>query len=451
MRWTPALACFSLAFGSAPLGQQDAPPVITVGGQSFATWQDYVNSQLFLVQGLRCGTGSLDLDAEQATSDCSLSSTWIKNRYAPEGHALLRIPVVVHILQASTGEGQISDATVQSQIDVLNEDLRAQPGTPGEHGTDARIEFFLADVDPAGNPTTGITRTTSDEWFNDGGDYYEVLAWDTHRYLNIYTNRASGTLGYVQGLPQSGTVGANADRVVILWAAFGRNAPIGPPFDLGRTATHEVGHYLGLYHPFDFGCGSAAECYTSGDRICDTNPEAEPVYGCPTSSSSCGLEDPFRNYMDYSDDACYQEFTPEQINRMRCTLENWRPELPRCVTLAETTVRNAGANLAVYTATPPVLGGSTTISIVAPAYTTAIVEGHAAALSVRLARGNYLLVDTASPRHFQITLTLPSSPVSMLIPNKASLCGVVTYSQAILLGGPQYALTNAVDMIVGKE
>jgi hypothetical protein len=424
---------------------------MVVDGQAFATWQDYVSSALFRTRGLRCGTESVEPGAVGlSVSDCSLSSTSIRNRYEPGGHAVLRIPVVVHVLQSSAGEGQISDAMVQSQIDVLNEDYRALPDTPGENGSDARIEFFLASVDPAGNPTTGITRTTDDAWFNDSGEYWSALAWDTSRYLNIYTNRASGALGYVPSLPQGGNVGAPSDRVVILWAAFGRQAPIGPPFDLGRTATHEVGHYLGLYHPFDFGCGSAVDCYTSGDRICDTNPEAAPTFGCPASSSSCGSDDPFHNYMDYSDDACYQEFTPEQVNRMRCTLESWRPQLPSCVPLAETSVRNAGTNLAVYAATPPVLGGTTTISVVAPGYSTAIVQGHAAAGSWPLARGNVLLVDTSSQRHFRTILALPSGPVSLPIPNTASLCGLVTYTQAILMGGPPYALTNAIDMTLGR-
>jgi len=450
MRWTPALACLLLAF-DPPLPTQETPTVITAGGQSFATWQDYVSSPVFLSQGLRCGAGSRSRESTALpVSDCSLSSTSIRSRYAPEGHAVLRIPVVVHVLLSSSGEGQISDAMVQSQIDVLNEDMRAIPGTLGEHGTDARIEFFLASVDPNGKPTTGITRTTDDLWFEDDGNYYDALAWDPQRYLNIYTNRASGTLGYVPDLPQGGGVGSSSDRVVILWAVFGRNAPIGPPYDLGRTVTHEVGHYLGLFHTFDFGCGLPGECHTSGDRICDTNPEAAPVYGCPASITSCEVDAPFHNYMDYSNDACYREFTPEQINRMRCTLESWRPELPDCVTLAAASVRNAGANPMAYSATPPVLGGSTTLSVVAPGYATAVVAGHAAPTNLALARGKILLVDTSSMRYFQLVLALPANPVSLPIPNTATLCGQVVYSQALLMAGSNYALSNAVDLTIGE-
>lgn len=452
MRFSPTLLCCCfLVLRPALPGEQDDPPVISVAGQSFATWQDYVNSALFRSQGLRCGTRVTDAEKRaQPSSDCSLSSTSIRYRYTPEAHALFRIPVVVHILQSTSGEGQISDGQVQSQIDVLNEDLGASVGTPGENGTDARIEFFLATLDPGGNPSSGITRSTDDTWFDDAGNYYDALAWDTRRYMNIFTNRASGTLGYVPDLPQGGIVGTHSDRVVILWAAFGRNAPIGPPFDLGRTATHEVGHYLGLYHTFDAGCGTPSECYTTGDRICDTNPEAAPVFGCPATSSSCGTPDPFHNFMDYSDDACYEEFTREQINRMRCTLEGWRPELPDCSVLASVSVRSAGANLVAYSATAPVLGGSTLFSVDASGFSTAVVLGYAAPASLPLPRGNVLLVDNSSPLYFQKILALPSSGLSLPIPNKAELCGLTAFTQAVLIGGAPFVLTNAVDMTIGE-
>jgi hypothetical protein len=114
--------------------------------------------------------------------------------------------------------------------------------------------------------------------------------------------------------------------VRILYSAFGLNAPIGYPYDEGRTTTHEVGHYLGLYHTFQGGCASASGCYTNGDLICDTNPEASPN-SFPCSNSSCGSPDPTTNYMDYSYDTCMTEFTAEQNRRMRCTLVNWRVDL----------------------------------------------------------------------------------------------------------------------------
>ena len=255
--------------------------------------------------------------------DCSLTRTVPGVAYDPS-MGVYRIPVVVHVIQRTDGTGNIPDARVRSQIDILNEDFRALAGTLGEPGTDTGIEFYLATEDPAGNPTTGITRSTNNTWFDDRGRYWETLAWDTNRYLNIYTNSASGFLGYVPNLPQGGIVGSPEDRVVVLHSAFGRAAPL-RPFDLGRTATHEVGHYLGLYHTFDGGCGSAGSCNTTGDLICDTNGQNDPTWGCPSSPRSCSLPAPFDNYMDYSDDRCMNKFTMEQARRMRCTLENYRP------------------------------------------------------------------------------------------------------------------------------
>ena len=124
-----------------------------------------------------------------------------------------------------------------------------------------------------------------------------------------------------------GIVGENHDRVVVLWSAFGRNAPIGPPFDMGRTVTHEVGHYLGLYHVFQDGCGTgtAPGCYSTGDRVCDTEPDETSHGGCPTNAMTCGDPDPIRNYLEYTDDVCMNNFTPEQARRMRCAMEHYRP------------------------------------------------------------------------------------------------------------------------------
>jgi hypothetical protein len=352
---------------------------------------------------------------------------------------------------SSAGEGSITDARVRGQIAVLNEDFRALAGTNGGAGNDARIEFFLATEDPSGNATTGITRTVDDAWFNDSGNYSASLAWDTSRYLNIYTNTASGVLGYVPSLPQGGIVGSSSDRVVVLHSAFGRNAPIGPPFDLGRTATHEVGHYLGLYHTFDFGCGTSS-CYATGDRICDTNPEASPVFGCPAASVSCGTSDPFHNYMDYSDDACYTEFTPEQVNRMRCTLANWRVDLPAdCGMPAANATRTGGLNLNVYSATKAVLGGTATLSVVSPsAHTRATILGYAAPRNQLLASGYMRLYNPNSAFYFKFILSLPHPGLALAMADDPSLCGLTAYTQAILSGGGAgRAFTNAVDMTAG--
>jgi hypothetical protein len=152
----------------------------------------------------------------------------------------------------------------------------------------------------------------------------DALNWDTKRYLNIYTNDAAGYLGYAT-FPQQ-NAGQAQDGVVLLWSSVGRNSLGGPPYNLGRTATHEVGHWLGLFHTFQGGCGTAGAPYTSGDLISDTNREKDPAFGCTPAASACagaGMN-PIENYMDYSNDACMNKFTPEQMNRMRCAITNFR-------------------------------------------------------------------------------------------------------------------------------
>lgn len=298
---------------------------IIADGVTYDSWEALAASGYHQFEDTRCKTVSFDFgdDVARGTpSDCSFSRTRIEPEYDP-GVEKYRIPVVVHIIQRTNGTGNVPDSRVYSQIEILNEDFLAIAGTNGAPGTDVQIEFYLATEDPNGNPTTGITRSTNNTWYNDGGAYYNTLAWDTNRYLNIYTNNGGGALGYVPTLPQGGIAGSNSDRVVILHSTFGRNAPYAP-FNLGRTVTHEVGHYLGLDHTFAGGCGNT---YTSGDLIVDTNPESSPTYGCPGSRTSCGSQAPIHNYMDYSDDRCMNQFTPEQANRMRCSLINYRPNL----------------------------------------------------------------------------------------------------------------------------
>ena len=328
----------SLAAQPALAAGDDGDDAVRVDGLGFASQLDFLRSDYFKASGLRCATPDRETliaiygdDKGGDPSDCSMVLTNPTPDY--DSTVLYEIPVVVHILMDdSCTQGVISDALVRSQIDILNEDFLAIMGTNGANGTDVQVQFALATVDPDGNPTTGITRDCNTTWFNDGGAYWNDLAWDPHRYLNIYTNTASGALGYVPFLPASGggsQVGTLADRVVVLWSSFGRDAPIGPPYDQGRTATHEVGHYTGLFHTFSGGCGVADPpgCYTSGDLICDTNAESSPTFSpCFVGAkSTCGSVDPSDNYMDYSDDLCMEQFTPEQSKRIRCTLEHYRP------------------------------------------------------------------------------------------------------------------------------
>lgn len=339
-----------------PVAQAD----IVVDGRPFASWSDFFYSDYFRDNGKRCGTVVRNLPGKQsrtlgASEDCALDHTNPLEEYEPGD--VLEITVIVHRLESVTGDGVFPDSLVRTQIDVLNEDFLALPETPGAPGKDTRIRFKLATVDPDGNPTPGWTRTTNEFWFNDvpdpiSGTYYESLAWDTNRYLNLYTLSPLAPGGLILGytyLPQDGVVGDDLDGVRILWNAFGRPAA-NEPYHLGRTATHEVGHWAGLWHPFDNdnACTTAEApiCYDSGDYICDTKPDDASHGGCDPTDTSCGVMAPIHNYMEYTNDICMWEFTPEQARRMVCTLRHYRPNVYQVPVVAvEPLAARAGVGL----------------------------------------------------------------------------------------------------------
>lgn len=407
----------------------------------------------------RCATPPRDPArvVPEGPGDCSFGATNPLAQYATT--SVYRIPVVVHVIQATNGQGALSDPLIKSQIDILNEDFRAKAGTPGAQGFDTGIEFYLATTTPTGAATTGITRTTNDQWFQDLGNYWTPLAWDTNRYLNIYTNEASGALGYVVNLPQAGgLVGTTQDRVVIWWGAFGRSALGGPPYNLGRSCTHEVGHYLGLFHPFDNGCGSPGACYTTGDLICDTAPEALPQFGCPVGAFSCGTPDPIRNYMDYTDDACMTHFTSEQARRMRCTIQFWRPRVATSCALASSKNRNAGLNAQSLTVSPPVLGGTfrATVDLTTSGHGSAVLLAQLAPANLPWLNGFVILIDLQTPPGGILALPAGSGALAVFtfpLPNDPRGCGLPLYTQAVHFGGAVggFALSNAQDVVFGAQ
>ena len=330
-----------------PSASRVADSRLVLDGTSYSSWHAFLRDRALDPEDRRCGTPEPEmrrvlypapdgaelpppLPGVATAADCSAGSTNPSSDYDTTFRWV--IPVVVHnLLTSDCGTGYLSDSNVQGQIDILNEDFQAILGSNGENGNNLEIHFELATVDPDGSPTSGINRICDTSWYQDGDAYYDFLAWDPDRYLNIYTNNAGGFLGYVPFLPADAGgafVGNNTDRVVILHTAFGPDAPL-VPYNLGRTATHEVGHYLGLEHTFHGACGtqSSPGCYASGDLICDTNGESEPYLGCAGPRSTCGTPDPYTNYMNYADDPCMEEFTVEQGRRMRCSLQHYRPDL----------------------------------------------------------------------------------------------------------------------------
>lgn len=240
------------------------------------------------------------------------------------------IPVVVHVIHDG-GTNNISDAQIQSQITVLNEDYRRMLGTNGYGtGVDTEIEFCLAKKDPLGKCTNGIVRIKSplaNHQTYQRSMLKQLSFWDNTRYLNIYVvkniNNGSGTAGYASfpGGP------ADEDGIVVRHDYFGKTGTAAAT--LGRTTTHEVGHWLGLYHTFNEGCG-VDEC-TDGDYVCDTPPAANPNFGCPTINSCSNdvpnVNDQIQNYMDYSNDNCKSLFTAGQKQRMRASLLSFRNDI----------------------------------------------------------------------------------------------------------------------------
>jgi hypothetical protein len=256
-----------------------------------------------------------------------------RNAEAVRQVPVVRIPVVVHVVHRTDAQ-DISEAQVRSQIDVLTRDFRRRnpdvdrvPAVFAGLVADARIEFALATTDPDGRPTDGITRTrTTVASFSDDDAVKSARtggadAWPADRYLNVWVcPLAGGLLGYAQfpgGPPQT-------DGVVVLHTAFGTLGTATAPFDLGRTATHEVGHWLNLRHIW----GDDGDGCSGSDFVDDTPNQGAENTGRPTfphiSCDNGPDGDLFMNYMDYVDDVAMFMFTTGQVRRMRACLETDR-------------------------------------------------------------------------------------------------------------------------------
>ena len=296
----------------------------------------------------KCGTSEVNKRLVEQIPE------YVVNRRSAEMHALswnrirhmikaapkvVTIPVVVHVVY-NTQEQNISDEQVHSQISILNEDYRMRNSDIGSvpepfrtFCADSYVEFKLACRDPSGKPTMGITRTRTDVNSFDTNDAVKysskggVDAWSSDKYLNIWVCKlGGGLLGYAQfpGGPNE------TDGVVITYTAFGNIGTAISPFNLGRTATHEVGHWLNLYHIWGDDTWLSEPC-SGSDNVDDTPNQEGENYGRPSfphiSCSNGPNGDMFVNYMDYTDDGSMYMFTKGQVSRIEATLNGPRLSL----------------------------------------------------------------------------------------------------------------------------
>ncbi|QSQ11718.1 zinc metalloprotease [Myxococcus landrumensis] len=212
----------------------------------------------------------------------------------------VEVPLYFHVINKGTGvvNGDLTAKMINDQVAVLN---AAYANTP--------FRFTL----------TKTTRTTDPVAFENFGPAIKVaLREGGKNALNLYTaNLKNNLLGH-STFPADYASNPKLDGVVLLYTTVPGGSAA--PFNQGDTATHEVGHWLGLYHTYQGGCVSP------GDAVSDTSAEASPAYGCPTGRDTCAPlgVDPIHNFMDATDDACMNSFTPGQAARMDAMAQTYR-------------------------------------------------------------------------------------------------------------------------------
>jgi hypothetical protein len=307
------------------------------GGTAVAHNDDWCGSQSEIIfNPLMSGNYDILIDEYNCISNSLCASLEVELIYTPR--PVITIPVVVHVIYNGEpiGSGSnISTAQIQSQIDVLNEDFRrfnsniySTPAAFRGISDDALIEFCLAQRDEFGNPTNGIDRVDGGAtvWTNSNFNSIvkPITIWNRDLYLNLWTWNGSGAYAQFPG------GAANTDGVVVRFDNFGNIGNVVSPFDLGKTAVHEIGHWLDLRHIWGDASGCSTDDLVNDTPLQDMNTAFGTCPSFPSYTESCSGNYPgtmFYNQMDYSGDACLSMFTFGQTSRIDAALYNSRVSL----------------------------------------------------------------------------------------------------------------------------
>jgi PKD repeat protein len=255
------------------------------------------------VLGHRCGTHTpttFELERNALAVE-----RWTSTYGVTRDKAVVTIPIAIHVIRMDDGSCDVTDQQIADQMQVMN-DAYAGYG----------YQFTLASVDRVNNSKWSTARYGSRQ----ASSMKEATSIDPAHNFNVwFANIGGGLLGYAT-FPDMYPEDSYMHGVVALYASVPGGAAY--PYNEGDTLTHEAGHFLGLYHTFQGGC-------TGGDYVADTEPEAEPAYGCPEGRDTCagGDVDPIHNFMDYVDDYCMWEFTNGQGTRMYEQMSLYRPTM----------------------------------------------------------------------------------------------------------------------------